>query len=162
MLARNLLRAIACCGALNFTNGVMAAENIATCSDLRGYANYHHAGLVPKEKSGFQDDKITGSLSTLARLGDNEYDLLFVDVRKTIISTRQSGGIVTLLRKGTREATFLVAYPGSVIELYTFYKDASGTDRYDLLQSKGGDGAPIHKSALMTGTCSILNLNLVQ
>ena len=69
--------------------------------------------------------------------------------------------MVRLIRNGKDDATFLAVYPGMSIELYTFYREADGKERYDMLQSKGGDGMPIHKSALLTGECSALNLYLV-
>jgi hypothetical protein len=139
-----------------------AGENVVTCKNPKGYAYYHYAGVLSKKDSGFVEDKITGGLTTLVRLNDKEYDLLFVDVRGEIISFVRDGGFVRLLRKGENDATFLAANPGMVIEIYTFYKDSGGIERYDLLQSKGGDGMPIHKSSVMTGTCSGLNLDLLR
>ena len=137
----------------------IAADTVVTCKDPRGYANYHHTDLVPKEKSGFQEDQITGGLTTLVRTGQNEYDLLFTDFRQKIISSRSDGAAVKLLRKGKSDATFSVTYPNS-IELYTFYKDGSGSEKFDALISRGGD-LPIHKSSVMVGNCSGLNLNLL-
>ena len=139
----------------------ISADTIVTCKNPAGYGNYHYAGIVSKEKSGFTDDKITGGLFTLVRVNKKEYDILFVDVRQTIISHMQDGGAVRLLRKGKDDATFLVFYPGMLIELYTFYRDASGSEHFDILQSKGGDKMHVHKSTLMTGNCSGLNLNLL-
>jgi len=52
-------------------------------------------------------------------------------------------------------------HPGMVIILYTFYRETDGRERFDILQSKGGDGMPIHVSGVMTGSCSGLNLNLL-
>lgn len=142
--------------------GAVAADTVVTCKNPRGYANYHHTDSVPKKESGFTEDGITGGLTTLVRINQNEYDLLFTDTRQEIISNRHDGGTVRLLRKGKNDATFLVFYPGMVIELYTFYKDASGSEKFDILQSKGGDGMLIHKSAVMTGSCSGLDLNLLR
>lgn len=135
------------------------AQVVATCSDPEGHAYYHHTGVVPKQKSGFSTDRITGGLTTLQRLENGEFDVLIVDSRKQVISYKNDGGRVVLLRKGSSDATFLAVFPGMVIELYTFYVDADGVKRYDFMQSKGGDHMPIHKSTLMSGTCSHLNLN---
>ena len=140
----------------------ISAQPIATCSEAEGYAYFHHSLLVPKEKSGFEKDKIGGGLFTLQLLENGEYDVLFVDVRKQIISFKQDGGLVQLVRKGASDATFLLIFPGMVIELYTIYVDASGAKKFDLLQSKGGDRMPIHKSSVMTGLCSQLNLQLLK
>jgi hypothetical protein len=135
---------------------------IASCSDLKGFSYYHHTGVVPRKESGFQEDKISSGLTTLQRLGNDEYDVLIVDARRQPISMRNDGGKILLLRKGTNDATFLVVFPGMVIELYTFYRDGDGKARYDLLSSKGGDGMPIHKSSVLSGTCQNLDLSLIR
>lgn len=137
------------------------AEVIASCSDPKGYAQYHFHSAVPKKQSGLQKDAISGGLTTLRRLDNGEYDILIVDARSQVISFRQDGGKIMLLRRGASDATFLVVFPGMAIELYTFYVDADGGKRFDILQSKGGDGMPVHKSALMSGLCSEINLRLV-
>ena len=49
------------------------------------------------------------------------------------------GALVKLLRRGASDANFLVVFPGMTIEPYTFYMDADGARRFDILQSKGGD-----------------------
>lgn len=159
--ARLLLSVVISMLAITTAFDAVAADTVATCKDPSGYANYHYAGLVQKKDSGFDKDKISGGLTTLVRIGKGEYDLLFVDVRKSIISTKQDGGQIRLIRRGTNDATFLVITSSFAIELFTFYKDAEGLARYDLIQSKGGDRLPIHKSAVMAGTCSELNLNLL-
>lgn len=145
-----------------FSRAGISAQPIATCSEAEGYAYYHHTLLVLKAKSGFEKDKIGGGLFTIQLLDNGEYDVLFVDVRKRIISFKQDGGFVQLVRKGASDATFLLIFPGMVIELYTIYVDASGAKKFDLLQSKGGDGMPVHKSSVMTGLCSEMNLQLLR
>ena len=58
---------------------------------------------MPKKESGFSDDAIPGGLTTLAKVADNEYNLLFIDARLSIISTVQHGGHVKLLRFGAND-----------------------------------------------------------
>ena len=67
-----------------------------------------------------------------------------------------------LLRRGASDATFLAVFPETTIELYTFYTDADGVKRFDLMQSRGGDGMPNHKSSVMTGPCSQIDLEKVK
>jgi len=138
-----------------------SAETIVTCKNPAGHANYHYAGILQEKDRGFVEDKITGGITTLIKIKENEYDILFVDTREKIISTKSDGGRVVLLRKGKNDATFLLMHPGMVITLYTFYRESDGRERFDMLSSKGGDGMPIHKSSVMTGNCSGLNLNLL-
>ena len=141
--------------------GSAHAQAVAICSDPAGYGYYHHTPQVPKNESGFVKDKITGGLFTLQRLEGGKFDILYADGRKQIVSTRNDGGDVILLRRGIVDATFLVYYPGMTIELYTFYTDAGKVSRFDIMQSKGGDGLPIHKSSVMSGICSEVNLHLI-
>jgi hypothetical protein len=135
---------------------------IATCKDPAGYANYHHNGLISKRDAGFSKDKISGGITTIQRLENGEYDILFIDTRKQIISTKNDGGTILLMRHGKKDATFLSMYPGRVIELYTVYTDSDGINRFDILTSKGGDAMPIHKSSIMSGVCTDFNLQVIK
>lgn len=137
------------------------AQAITTCQNPEGYSYHHFYGPVPKVKSGFTKDKITGGMVTLQKVGDGKYDILFVDATKQIISAVGDGGSVTLLRRGKKDVTFVHAYPGKVIELYTFWEDTEGRPKYDIVQSKGGDSMKIHKSSIMIGTCSSINFELI-
>jgi len=143
---------------IGFTNSTLA-ETIAKCKNPAGYSNYHYAGLIDKKGSGFVEDKITGGMTTLIKINEKEYDILFTDIRKQIFSVRDDGGKVMLMRLGKNDATFLHMHPGMVMEIYTFYRETDGEGRFDMLQSKGGDGMPIHKSSVLTGSCSELNID---
>jgi len=144
-----------CCSAASI------AEIIADCKNPDGYAYYHNAGIVSKKDAGFRNDKITGGLTSIVKLPDGKFDILIVDIRKTIISLSQDGGKIVLLRRGVKDATFLHVSPGMVTEIYTLWVDAEGKFKYDLLQNKGGDSMPIHKSAVMVGDCSPINFELI-
>ena len=142
-------------------SSVTQAQSITSCKNPEGYAFYHHSGQVPKERSGFVKDKITGGMVTLQRVGEKQYDILFVDANKQIISAIGDGGKVMLLRKGKADVTFIHYFTGKVVELYTFWIDSEGIAKYDLVQSKGGDLVPIHKSSMMVGTCSQIKFDLI-
>lgn len=141
-----------------------SAQEITSCKDPKGYGYFHHhpGGLLSKNESGWSEEKITGGITTLKKLSDGKYDILIVDIRKKIISFRQDGSEIILLRKGANDATFLHMYPGNVVELYTFWRDVDGTHRFDMLQSKGGTAMQIHKSSVMTGECSKINFEMIQ
>lgn len=140
---------------------VSQAQSITSCKNPEGYAYHHYSGPVPKASSGFTKDKITGGMVTLQKIGEKQYDILFVDANKQIISAVGDGGKVMLLRKGKTDATFVHYFSGKVVELYTFWIDAEGVPTYDLVQSKGGDLMPIHKSAVMVGTCTQIKFELL-
>jgi hypothetical protein len=137
------------------------AQNIASCGPTSGYSNYHYSALIGKKDSGFSKDKISSGLTTLQKNANGEYDILMVDTRKKIISLVQDGGKIVLLRSGESDATFLHFYPGMVVELYTFWRDSEGRNHYDLIQSKGGDAMPIHKSSVLTGDCESIDFSKI-
>ena len=153
-------KSIFCFFAILFSS-TLFAQTIANCKNPEGFAYFHHAGIVPKKDSGFQKDKITGGLTSLVKLPDGKFDIVIVDIRKEIISMTQDGGRVALLRRGSKDATFLHFHPGMVTEIYTFWIDAEGKAKFDLLQSKGGDKMRIHKSSVMVGDCSSIDFDLI-
>jgi len=77
-----------------------SAETIATCKNPRGYTNFHYAGILLEKDRGFTEDKISGGITMLVQTKEDEYDILFVDIRDKVISTKNDGGSVILLRKG--------------------------------------------------------------
>jgi hypothetical protein len=135
------------------------AADIASCSDPSGKGYFPEIGLVGKKDSGWSDEKITGGITKVAKLGENEYDILFVDVRKDIISARQDGGRVILLNQGKNAFSMLVVYPGTTAEVYTFLKDNSGKLEYVHTLSRAGDGVLITKASVMRGNCSYINFD---
>ena len=155
-----MLKIILLLGSVFFTS-ITYAQAITSCKNPEGYAYHHYSGQVPKANSGFVKDKITGGMVTLQKVGEKKYDILFTDVRKEIISAVGDGGEVVLLRRGKTDATFMHFYPGNVIELYSFWIDNDGLAKYDLIQSKGGDLMPIHKAAILVGTCGPINFKLI-
>lgn len=147
--------------AFALTSNAAFAQNIASCGSASGHALYHYSKIVQKKDSGFHKDKISGGLITLQRNPNGEFDIQMVDARKRIISLVQDGGKVVLLRAGESDATFMHFYPGHVIELYTFWRDAEGKHHYDLIQSKGGDALLIHKSGVLTGDCEQIDFSQI-
>jgi len=131
------------------------SDDIAVCHSPVGKAYYAFDGIVPQNKAGWQDDAITGGKYTLTRQG-NDYDLLYVDATKRVVSTRASGGVVQLLRVGTNNFSALVYYSNSTIEIYSFIKEKSGKNTVHVMQSKGGD-TPLQKSSIMIGRCEFIN-----
>lgn len=142
-------------------SSLIQAQSITTCQNPEGYAYYHYSEQVSKTNSGFTKDKITGGMVTLQKVGEKQYDIFFVDANKQIISAVGDGGKVLLLRSSKNDATFMHSYPGKVIELYTFWIDSDGLPKYDLIQSKGGSSSPIHKAAILVGTCGPINFKLI-
>lgn len=137
-------------------NGALAAD-IAACSDPAGKGYFPETGLITKENSGWEDEKITGGIIKLTKLGENEYDILFVDIRKDIISARNDGGTIIPLNRGENAFSVLVVYPGKTAEVYTFLKNTSGDLEFLQTTSRAGDQVLITKATVMRGGCSYIN-----
>jgi hypothetical protein len=113
------------------------ASDIASCSDPSGKGYFPEVGLVGQKDSGWVDEKITGGITKVAKIAENEYDVLFVDTRKDIISARRDGGRVFLLNRGRSAFSLLVVYPGATAEVYTFLKNNFGALSRSLLNRDG-------------------------
>ena len=135
------------------------ASDIASCSDPSGKGYFPEVGLVGKKDSGWSDEKITGGITKVAKVAENEYDVLFVDTRKDIISARRDGGRVFLLNRGKSAFSLLVVYPGTTAEVYTFLKNNSGQLEYIQTLSRAGDAVPITKASVMRGNCSYIRFD---
>ncbi len=141
------------------SSNLLAQANIASCYDPKGYAFYPFISPVPKNKSGWTSDSINGGRVTVVKKG-NEFDVLFTDTSKRVISSIQDGGTVVPLRVGTQDFALLIAYD-NVAEIYTFWKADDGSLQYSLIQSKGSRN-PIHKTAAYAGKCDFINFNLIK
>ena len=138
------------------------ATDVAQCANPSGKSYYPYLGLMAKKDSGWVDDGISGGITSLVRDENNEYDILFVDASKRIISSKHDGGKVYKLSQGSNDASFLVIYPGKTVEVYTFLIDKSGKAEYIQVTTRSGDQVLITKSTVMRGDCSFVNLELVK
>ncbi|MYM36419.1 hypothetical protein GTP38_18995 [Duganella sp. FT94W] len=133
------------------------AADIASCSNPTGTGYYPETGIITAKDSGWTDEKITGGITKLIKINDKEYDILFVDVRKEIISARSDGGYVILLNRGKSAVSVLVVYPGKTAETYTFLQANSGKFEYIQTLSRAGDGVLITKATVMRGDCDYID-----
>jgi hypothetical protein len=116
-------------------------------------------GYMQKKDSGWTDDAVTGGITTLVKTGKDEFDILFVDSFKRIISSTQDGGMVRMLNRGVNEVSFFVLYPGKTLEVYTFLIDKSGKPEYISVTSRGGIEVSTTKATVMRGDCQFINFN---
>ncbi len=135
------------------------AIDIAQCSSPSGKSYFPELGIVPKNKSGWGDDAITGGIVKLTKTGKDEFEITFVDATKRMISSVEDGGIVMMLNRGATSVSFLVIYPGKTAEIYTFLINKSGKSEYIQITSRGGSEVMIAKATLMRGDCEYLNFS---
>jgi hypothetical protein len=138
-----------------------SAGTIAACGSQAGRAYYPAAGIVPKGKDGWTDDQITGGSTTLTQNTKGEFDILFKDSRGEILSSRDDGGEVVLLRKSQKEITVLVAYQtgAQAAEIYSFIREVDGKAKMLQLSSKGLSAAvAVPKAGVYVADCTTLDL----
>ena len=139
-----------------FSSYSYSQTQIAGCENLKGYVYYPYVYPVPKNKSGWVQDSMTGGKSVLARRNNGQLDILFTDsITKIPVSTIDDGGKVILIGNSFNRITVLVSYE-SVTEIYTYWKTDDNQLQFSLLQSKGGS---IPKSGALVGTCQFINFN---
>ena len=139
------------------THSSYSQTQIAACENPLGFAYYPYISPVPKNKSGWIEDKISGGKSILVN-NQSGLDLVFIDsVRKTPLSAVEDGGKVILLRKTSNQISVMVNYE-SVTEIYTYWRTDDGQLQYSILQSKNGAvSGTLMKSSVMVGSCQFIN-----
>ncbi len=139
-----------------FSITTYSQSQIAGCENLKGYVYYPYVYPVPKNKSGWVQDSITGGKSVLVKRQNGQLDILFTDSNsKTPISSVDDGGKVVLLGNSPNRITVLVSYE-TVSEIYTYWRTDDGQLQVSLLQSKSGT---VPKSGLLIGSCQFINFN---
>ncbi len=139
---------------------VSLALDVARCANPSGMVYYPYLGVVDKKNARWHDDKISDGRFTLTRLAAGEYDILYTDATKSVISSRQDGGRFLRPFKGSNAAMFSVIYPKGTVEIYTFLIDKSGKAEFMVTTSRTGD-AGVAKSSVMRGDCQFVNLDMV-
>ena len=143
------------CIGIGMMSAAAQAQEIATCRAPEGQAFYHYAGIQKKDSAGWSKDKISKGIFTLKMVGPEALDLLFVDAFNKPISAVQDGARVILLRKSNESIAVLVAY-SSLTEIYTFFVEKDGTNRFTMLQSRSGPDVPFPKAVLLVGVCDTI------
>lgn len=140
------------------TCGLAFGQEVATCIAPAGKAFYHFAGNLTKDQAGWRDDTISKGVFTLNRVGKDAFDVLFIDGFGKPISSTVDGGLVRLLGRSANSITVLVYYPKGTTEIYSFFKEKDGRNRFSLLQNRSGDEVTFPKSSLMVGDCAAISL----
>lgn len=137
------------------------AETIVACGEQKGHAYYPEAGLVPKDKAGWINDQISDGSTTLTQDANGDFDVLFKDSRGEVISSRDDGREIILIRKSINEIAVLVVYPSGAqaAEIYSFICEADGGVKMLQLSSKGlSVGRAVPKAGVYVAKCTTFNL----
>jgi hypothetical protein len=131
---------------------------IAHGENPKGKSYFAYTGMVAKKDSGWKNNGIKNGIFEVV-LNNNKLDIRYVDAAKRIVSSASDGGQVTLLNKGKNEISILVNYPKNGIEVYSFYVDKDGKNKFILTQSRGGENVPIAQSSIFEGSCDFIYFN---
>jgi hypothetical protein len=101
---------------------IAIAETLFTCNDSHGQVFYAEGGMVNKEDSGWDSDKITNFKVSVTVNDEGEMDLLFYDSSETLKSAKDSGASVLPLGYSdqTNTMAILVNWPDQTVETYAF------------------------------------------
>ncbi len=144
--------------AMGLTPLLVKSQTIANCKDLTGYSYFNYKGIVKKNESGFDKDKISSGITTFKKISPENYDILILDARKSLFSLTQDGGKIILMRKSKDEVAFLHYHDKTeLIEIYSIWIDADKKVKFTLMQNRSVN-ATVPKSALMVGSCDNLDL----
>jgi len=138
---------------LVFAHNYAVAQEIAVCGSLKGTARYHATEDKPSE---WIDDYLNGA-TVLNKIGDKEFDILYTDLKGIPKSSVQRGARIFLIRRSASDIAIL-SVDGDAIETYRFYKEESGSLRYDYLMSRFGSYI-FDKASVMSGECSSIDFH---
>ncbi|MNV70005.1 hypothetical protein D3C71_1629430 [compost metagenome] len=102
---------------------------------------------------------MSNGVFTLTQAVDGAFDVMYVDAQGKPVSSTQDGALVRLLRKGTTSVSLLVFYPSTTTEIYTFFTEKDGSNKFTLMQSRSGDSAAVPKSTLLVGSCEAIRFD---
>ena len=101
------------------------------------------------------------SQQALGHTSTGALDVLFVDARNNRISMTHDGAKLVLLRSSNRSISVLAHYPGATTEIYSFFQEKDGRNRYSVLTSRTGPQAAVEKSSVMVGLCDPIKFDLL-
>jgi hypothetical protein len=138
---RGLVLWLACCAPVS-------ADVVASCGASEGWGYFVPSGLVPKEESGWEKDRISkGSFQLVRRL--EEWDIVYTDTIGTT-SARATGGQVFGFATKDGDIVVNVLYPHS-FETYVFWLSLpEPVASY----SQAKHGTAIRKHAVMVAKCA--------
>lgn len=133
-------------------------EIIAYGENPQGKSYFAYTGLVSKKDSGWQYNGIKNGVFEVA-VSNGSLDIRYVDSAKRIKSSLADGGQVTILNRGESEISVLVHYPKNGIEVYSFYVDKEGKNKFILTQTRAGENVPIAQSSIYVGSCEFIHFD---
>jgi hypothetical protein len=117
-----------------------------------GLAYFPPSRLVPREKSGWLDDRISKGSFQLVQSGD-DYDIIFTDASGGTLSSKGDGGRVSATYDESGNLLVLILYAGKTFESYVFWFAVKSERTVTYSQAQYG-AAIVLKRSLMAATCT--------
>ena len=148
---------------LILASGLVSAKNISVCGGLEGKAYFPNIGMLAslnEAETGWNDDRISEGKTTVTKIED-EFNILFLDATGILTSAKDDGAQIYPLPQMTGKDSFSIItfWPGPIIEIYSFWKDNDGQNKFSLSQVKGG---LIHKQSLLVGNCTYVDFSWME
>ena len=138
------------------------AVDIAKCSGLKGHAYYLNGGFTNPKDSGWQEDSISKGKTQLILNEAGHFDIMYVDATENIVSMKADGAKIFFVSETEKDVSFIASYPSGIIELYSFFQEKDGKNRYSLFSLKNENGTFAPKRSLMVGDCDSINFEAIK
>lgn len=138
------------------------AQEIATCKDPEGWAYVVQNGSLPSDKAGWQRERLAKSVFTIQKTGAHEFDVLFLDERQKVQSSKERGGQVFYLGGDDASASFLVSYDYGTAFIYSLFTESGGQVKLSILTTQTGKRFPVGRQGVMVGNCDRWNFGVVR
>lgn len=138
------------------------AQEVATCKDPEGWAYVVQSGNLAPDKAGWQRERLAKSVFTIQKTGAREFDVLFLDARQQIQSSKKLGAQVFYLGGDDANASFLVAYDYGTSFVYSLFTESGGQVKLSIMSSQTGKRFPVAKQGVMVGNCDRWNFGVVR
>jgi len=120
---------------------------IASCGSSVGYGYYVDNGLIPSEKAGYSEDKISNGVIQLTSNDDQTMDVVHIDATGQKLSITADGAKLFPLTNGSN-IHIIAVYPAGVVENYTFRIATN-----EVTWTKSSFGQLIDKTSVLRATC---------
>jgi hypothetical protein len=138
------------------------AQEVATCKDPEGWAYVVQGSNIPPGKAGWQRERLSRSVFTIQKTGPHEFDVLYLDEKQKMQSSKDQGAKVFYLGGDDAAASFLVAYDYGTAFVYSLFTESGGQVKLSILTSQTGKRFPVGRQGVMVGNCERWNFGVMR
>jgi len=135
------------------------AQDIATCSEAKGYSYFANRAMAHKKSVGWTEDEITGGQFTFRVNNDGKLDILTSGILG-VSSAIEEGANIVLATISDDAATVVTVYPNQLTETYVFQVLKNGS--YQAMWTQAKAETPLPKITALISECSFLDLEVLK